>query len=252
LFAHRIVGYYTVNTELKMSSKKEEQRRTKLEKQAAAAQKQKVTTLVTKIALGILVPLVVAVLLYGFFTGQPALPPDAVSATDHVKGELSNPVILTVYGDFQCPACREEAAVITRAWPRIADKAKVVFRHYPLDTHNHAFLAARYAEAAARQQRFWEFYEVLYSKQSDWESMGEPATLFEGYAKDLGLDLSKLHSDIDDPTIRDKILADQRGGTRAGVRATPALYINGRATPAPRTPAELIALVEKAAQDLNQ
>jgi protein-disulfide isomerase len=232
-----------------MSSKKEEQRRKKLEKQASAAQKQKLTTLVTKVALGILVPLVVGVLLYGLFAGQPALPPDAVGASDHVKGELTAPVTLTVYGDFQCPACREEADVMARAWPRIADKAKLVFRHYPLDTHAHAFLAARYAEAAGRQQRFWEFYDVLYANQGIWEGVDEPTALFESYAKELALDLTQLRSDLNDAALRDKILADQRGGTQAGVRSTPALYINGRAAPAPRAPSELIALVEKAAKE---
>jgi protein-disulfide isomerase len=47
--------------------------------------------------------------------------------------------------------------------------------------------------------------------------------------------------------IIQKIRNDQRGGTSAGVRGTPALFVNGRLTPVPQNPVDLVALVNRAA-----
>ena len=58
--------------------------------------------------------------------------------------------------------------------------------------------------------------------------------------------MDKLKSDLDLPEIRAKILADQRGGTRAGVRSTPTLFINGKQVNNPRTAAEFVALIRRA------
>lgn len=231
-----------------MSTKKAEQRRIKEEKQAAAQRSRKLSGVATKITLGILIPLVVIVLLYGLFSGSTAVAPDQVSESDHVRGDPNAPVTLTVYADFQCPACVNETEIIARAWREISDNAKLVFRHYPLDTHRHAFLAARYAEAAGRQNKFWEMHDMLFGNQPLWEGAGDVTQLFDGYASQLGLDLEQLHADLEDKAINDKIVADQRGGTRAGVRSTPSLFINGRLiSNNPRSAGELVDLVDRAA-----
>ena len=229
-----------------MSSKKEEQRRIKEEKQATATRKHKVAALLTKVAAGILIPLVAGVLLYGLFSNGEAVPPGAVVEADHLRGNVAAAVTVTVYADFQCPACREETDLVARAWPRIRDKVAFVFRHYPLDTHNHAFTAARYAEAAARQGRFWEMHDMLYAEQALWSVVDDPLTYFDGYATTLALNLEQLHADMELPEVRAKILADQRGGISARVMATPTMFVNGRQIPTPRSPAELIAAVENA------
>ena len=229
-----------------MSAKKEEQRRIKQEKQASAERQRKLLSLLAKAAAVVLIPLIAAVLLYGFFSNGPAVPPGAVAETDHVRGDPAAKVTITVYADFQCPACSEETITMARAWPRINDRVALVFRHYPLDTHNHAFTAARYAEAAGRQGRFWEMHDMLYAEQGLWAALGDPLPQFDGYARQLGLDVDKLHADMELPEVRAKILGDQRGGVRAGVRGTPTLFVNGRQVPTPRSPTELIALVDKA------
>lgn len=232
-----------------MSSKKDEQRRIKEEKQAAAVRKSKLGSLLAKVAAGILIPLVVGVLLYGFFNNGQAVPPGAVGEADHVRGNAAAAITVTVYADFQCPACREETNLIARAWPRISDKVALVFRHYPLDTHNHAFTAARYAEAAAKQGRFWEMHDMLYADQALWSVVEDPLPFFDDYATRLSLNVEQLHADMELPEVRAKIVADQRGGTRARVVGTPTMFINGRPIPNPGSPADLIAAIEKAAAD---
>jgi protein-disulfide isomerase len=59
------------------------------------------------------------------------------------------------------------------------------------------------------------------------------------------LDIDQLRADANLPEIREKILADQRGGNRAGVRSTPTMYFNGEMMPNPRTASELIQMVNQ-------
>jgi protein-disulfide isomerase len=229
-----------------MSSKKEEQRRIREEKQAQAKRRSAVGALSFKIAAAVLLPLILFVLYQGYSSGVAAPSPAEISTTDHTRGNPQALVTLVLYGDFQCPACKEEAEVIARSWGQIGDRVQLAFRHYPLDTHRHAFLAARYAEAAARQGRFWELHNMLYADQALWSSTENAAQVIESMAAQLGLDMAQLRTDAELPEVREKIVADQRGGTRAGVRATPSLFINGRLVNNPRSSAELIALVTRA------
>lgn len=232
-----------------MSARKEERRKNKEAKQAEAIRKQKWNGMLVKGGLLLLIPLVLYVFLQGLFTSTPSLPPDVVGESDHVRGNPDADLTLTVYADFQCPACLTETEVIDRAWPQIRDKVKLVFRHYPLDIHRHAFLAARYAEAAGRQGKFWELHDVLYGNQALWSVVDDPTEMFDGFATDLGLDMDQLKTDIDSADVRNKIFADQRGGTRAGVRATPSLYFNGRLVSNPQSASDLVARVNKALEE---
>ncbi len=232
-----------------MSNRKEEQRRIREEKQAQAKRRQQFSALGFKAAAIILLPLILFVLYQGYSSGVTAPSPTALTSSDHVRGNPQAPVTLVVYGDFQCPACKEEAEVIARAWGQIRDRVQLAFRHYPLDTHRHAFLAARYAEAAGRQGKFWEMYNMLYAEQTLWSSTPNAVEVIESLAAQLGLDLEQLRADVELPELREKIIADQRGGTRAGVRATPSLYINGRLVNNPRSAGELVSLIARAEAD---
>jgi protein-disulfide isomerase len=229
-----------------MSSKKEQQRRIREEKQAQAKRRERRSVLLMKVAALLLVPLALFVLFQGFSSSVTAPSPAQVAADDHVLGNPAAPVTRVVYGDFQCPACKEEAEVIARAWSEISNRVQLVFRHYPLDTHRHAFLAARYAEAAALQDRFWDMYNLLYAEQVLWSSTPNAVQVIEALAEQAGLDVERLRADAELPALREKILADQRGGTRAGVRATPSLFVNGRLVNNPRSAVELVALVARA------
>ena len=239
------VGKVIVPGSKGMTAKKEDKRKHKEEKQEEAKRKQHVSSLLTKIGLVLAVPLILYVLFVGLINRGQTLSPAVVGSADHLRGNVEAALTITVYSDFQCPACQIEAQVFSRAWPQISDKVRLVFRHYPLDTHRHAFLAALYAEAAGRQNKFWEIHDVLYGNQPLWTNVEDPTELFDGYAQQLGLDIVMLKQAIEDPSIRAKILADQRGGNQAGVRSTPSLYFNGRPVSNPQSASALIALVSK-------
>ena len=229
-------------------SKRDEQKRIREQKQREAQQRAGRQKLLSKAAMFILAPLVLIALGYLIIGQGKVYSPVEVAATDHVRGNPDG-VKLVVYADFQCPACATEHAVLTQAWDRISDRVQLVYRHYPLSTsHPHAWEAATFAEAAARQGKFWEMYDLLFINQNYWSTLGDVTAEFEGYAQQLGLDLEQVREDIRSSDVTQKVRNDQLGGTRAGVRSTPTIFIDGRLVPTPRNASELIAAVNAASQ----
>ena len=225
-----------------MTKSSEKKLRREEKKQQAKRRQHIQKSLVTAFVV-LMVPIVLYVFYQGLFGGAPVYPPEEVSLTDHVQGDANAALTITVYGDFQCPNCANEANIISQAWPQISNRARVVFRHYPLDTYPHSFEAARYAEAAGRQDAFWELYSLLYGDQASWSVLPDATIAFDNYAEQLELDIDLLREDAALPEIREKILADQLGGTRAGVRSTPTMFFNGEIMANPRTASELIQMV---------
>ncbi|MFM1896792.1 MAG: hypothetical protein RLZZ385_1866, partial [Pseudomonadota bacterium] len=114
-----------------MSKKRELQQQKKEEKLQAAARKDATLKLMSKVGLYGVAPVFVLIALFTLFTQGPTYSPVEIAETDHIRGVADNPVTLTMYADFQCPACAEEYSLITRAWPELRDRARLVFRHYP-------------------------------------------------------------------------------------------------------------------------
>ncbi|MEX2131068.1 MAG: thioredoxin domain-containing protein [Pseudohongiellaceae bacterium] len=232
-----------------MSNKREQQRLAKEQKQQAAERKDATMKLLGKVALFGVLPVFILLVIFTFVSQGPTYSPIEIADNDHVRGDAASPVIMTMYADFQCPACAQEFALITRAWPQLRDKTKLVFRHYPLtDMHAYAWTAALYAEAAARQEKFWEMHDLLFVNQSYWSTLttNEVELEFDMYASQLGLDLEQLHADMTTDEVIQKLRSDQRGGNLAGVRSTPTLFINGNLVVV-NSMTRLIELVNQAA-----
>jgi protein-disulfide isomerase len=142
---------------------------------------------------------------------------------DHVRGEGSAPVILE-YGDYECPYSRQAFRAIERVERELPGRVRFAFRHYPLtEIHPHALAAARAAEAAARQGRYWEMHDLLYHRQKALEEAD-----LRSYANELGLDLARFDRDRADAEIQARIERDVASGDATGVvRGTPTIFIGG-------------------------
>jgi protein-disulfide isomerase len=156
-----------------------------------------------------------------------------VDAADHVRG-VSGGRQLVVYGDFECPYTAAAVRVVAGLLKR-GVAFEVVFRYFPLrEIHPHAQAAAKAAEAAARQDRFWEMHDLLFRNQLRLE----PADL-RRYAERLGLDFERFESAQADPATRARIERDIETGDQSGVDGTPGLFIDGLRYRGPRDPESL-------------
>lgn len=149
----------------------------------------------------------------------------------HARGATEAAVTLEEFGDFQCPPCGELWKVLGKIEPAYHGKLKLVFREYPLQMHKYADLAARAAEAAGRQNRFWEMYELLFRNQAIWASATDAESIFNQYAGSLGLDAERFKNDLNGEEVKGRIKADQERANSMGVRSTPSVFLNNISIP---------------------
>ncbi len=154
---------------------------------------------------------------------------DPVVAKDWQKGSASSTLQLVEYSDFQCPYCKVYESYINDILAKYGSKILLVYREFPLtQAHEHAELAARAAEAAGMQGKFWEMHDKLFATQTDWEHNDQAEQMFITYAGELGVDKTKFTSDLHSSAIKDAVEYDIQTGVRANVQATPTFYLNGK------------------------
>jgi protein-disulfide isomerase len=166
-----------------------------------------------------------------------------VSERDHVEGRDDARVTLVEYGDFECPSCGQAYATIKEAQRAFGPNLRFVFRHFPLrSSHPHALEAAKAAEAAAGQGRFWPMHDRLFQHQTrlDSESLVE-------HARALGLDVERFRGDLQGRDAELRIGDDLSSGSSSEVRGTPSLFINGERYDGPRDRRSLIDALARAA-----
>lgn len=148
------------------------------------------------------------------------------------KGQPDAPVTVTVFGDFQCPACQATFQQLEDDLDQRyveAGKVKFVFHDFPLTSiHANAHLAAQAARAAGAQGKFWPFHDVLYARQAEWENDRDPTARFKSYAAELGLDQQAFDRALDDETYADVIDAAMAAGRQQGISSTPTYLVDGQ------------------------
>lgn len=149
----------------------------------------------------------------------------------HSLGDPKAPVTLEEFGDFQCPPCSTIAPSINQLEQDYKSDLRVIFSHYPLPTHQHAFEAALASEAADLQGRFWEMHDLLYREQSSWNNAPDVRPLFYSYAGILGLNIDRFKKDMESEPVKARVTSDQTRAASLGVRTTPSIFINNRAVP---------------------
>lgn len=136
-------------------------------------------------------------------------------------------VTLVEFADFQCPACSAYHPLVKQLLQEFNGKINFVYRHFPLDQHKTALPASYAAEAALKQNKFWEMYDLLYQKQTEWSDKSNYDEIFTGYAQSLKLNLAQFKKDFADSIIKTKVAQDRNDGLALGVNSTPTFFLNG-------------------------
>ncbi len=177
-----------------------------------------------------------------------ALAPETLSLTRWAKGNEEAKIILTEFSDFQCPACGAYYPIMKKVAEDFGDRVKFSYRHFPLkDIHPNSELAARVAEEAGLQGKFWEMHDVIFENQELWSASTNARQMFLTYAGVIGLDADRLEADIDSPEVADKVESDYQTGFTLQVFGTPTFFLNGvKLTPNPRSYDEFKIILETA------
>ena len=170
------------------------------------------------------------------FEGQ--APSEISLQADEIRlGPDAAAVTLVVFSDFQCPHCARLAESMSALHERYQDQLSIVFKHYPLSNtcnvnlnrqfHPQACQLAWAAEAAHRQDKFWDFHDSVFSANA---TKFDDASI-EQLAKASGLNMPQFEEDWRSPEVKRSVAADIALGQKLGVRGTPTGFLNGRRMP---------------------
>lgn len=180
---------------------------------------------------------------------------NAISESDHTKGgdAESAKITLVEYSDFQCPACGAYYPIVKQLVADFGTDVMFVYRHLPIrHIHPNAETAARSAEAAGLQGKFWEMHDMVFENQDYWSNVRNPKKIFADYANVLGLNVEQFESDMELEKIVDKIENDRVDGTGAGVNSTPTFFLDGKKITSPRSYEDFKNVLQKAMDDKNE
>ena len=150
---------------------------------------------------------------------------------DPMKGDPDADVTVIEFSDFQCPFCsRFYTQTLSQLEENYIDTGKInfVFRDLPLDRlHPNARPAHIAAECADEQGKFWDYHDILFEKQSQWQrlSSAELQTTLSQYASDLGLQTVDFESCLESEEIADEVNSDALAAASHGITGTPSFFI---------------------------
>lgn len=158
----------------------------------------------------------------------PAALPSGPPNFQKTMGNPSAPITMEVFGDFQCPACRQFFEATTK---QVIDdyvvpgKVYLIHRDFPLDMHPFARQAARLANAAAEFGQFEAMERALYDHQDEWSAKGNIAEVIAPSfpTAEFNKFLSYATQHINE--INASIEKDRALGTQRNVNQTPTVYI---------------------------
>lgn len=152
---------------------------------------------------------------------------------DPILGPKEGPVRLTVFSDFQCPACRRFSDKTANLSKQFDGKLQIVFKHFPLspicnpsvrrNLHPRACEAALATEAARQQGKFWAFHDALFAS-----NLSKDENTISLVAKELGLNLNQFEADRTGEAATAKLKSDIELAKRLNVNYTPTIFLNGR------------------------
>lgn len=146
----------------------------------------------------------------------------------YTKGKDEAKVKITEYADFQCPACGAMHPIVSDLLNKYPNDVQLTFKHFPLSQiHPNAIIAAKAAEAAGKQGKFFEMYDEIFETQSEWSKSYKAQEFFIGYAEKIGLNVEQFKVDLKNAQISDKIKSDYAEGVKLQVQGTPSFFVNG-------------------------
>lgn len=171
----------------------------------------------------------------------------AVAADDHTKGAAAGQAVLVEYLDFECPACASYVPIVAQMEQEFGDRVTFVTRYFPLSGHRNGLSSAVAVEAAGKQGKYAEMFDLLYARQKEWggKQVVTPQ-VFEAYAAELGLNLDTFKADVASDEVMARVMRDKNAGEALGVAGTPSFFLNGKKIENPQSLEEFRAALDAA------
>jgi protein-disulfide isomerase len=147
---------------------------------------------------------------------------------DPVTGNENADLVIRIFEDFECSACRVGKVGIDHVRQVYGDKVKIIWNDFPLESiHTKARLSANAGRCAEEQGKFWEYADALYNTQTVWvsQTIDEALDSFGGYAERLGMNRAIFEGCLDEKRYQQKIDDDIKEALANRVDSTPTFFI---------------------------
>lgn len=158
----------------------------------------------------------------------------------HHNGPIDAPVKVLQFSDLECPACRRFAAEMRGLVDASGGTVAMGFVHHPLAQHRFARRAAAVAECAAGQGMFWQAYDSLLARQSEFGLVPWASILSNGMSE------SQIDRCIESGAYTALLTAHSALGEAVVVAGTPTVVVNGTVLPTPPSRAQLDSIIARA------
>ena len=149
-------------------------------------------------------------------------------------GSKNAPIVMEVFSDFQCPACKTLFLTTNR---QLMDnyvstgRVYLLHRDFPLAMHAHSRVAAQYSRAAAQVGKLETVEEALFQNQEKWEQTGD----VDGTVASVlsAAEMTKVRALVKSGTLDAAINKDMALGQTYHVNQTPTtvFHANGQTFP---------------------
>ena len=147
-------------------------------------------------------------------------------------GASEAPVRLIEFFDYGCGYCRLfHQSTRGPLHAQYVDPGQILWKSIPFITGNWpasvpVSLAAECARAQGRGY-FEAISDLIFARQSDWKSSSAPEEIAEGFALEVGLDMERYRSCIENDELLWRVGAHTTLAQELGIRGTPTFYIIG-------------------------
>jgi protein-disulfide isomerase len=170
-------------------------------------------------------------------------PPSTEVAYDpaRVKGNPDAPVTIVEFADFQCPFCKRAEPTLKELLKKYDGRVKLAYRDFPLSQiHEHAEIAAEASRCALDQGKFWEMHDAMLANNAKLDETG-----LVNSAVSLGLDQHAFESCLKSGKYKNAVQQDIVAGSKDGVDATPAFFINGESLNGAHSEADFAQIIDR-------
>ena len=146
------------------------------------------------------------------------------SEMDGVIGNPKGDVTLVEFMDYNCGWCHKSIKEM-QALVKQDKNVRIVLKEFPIFGEGSDY-AARAAMASVKQGKYWEFHQALFAIQGKVTIESVDQT-----AKQIGLDVAKMKTDMKDPAIAAAILANAKLAQDLQFTGTPGFIIDNKIYP---------------------
>lgn len=168
-------------------------------------------------------------------------------------GSKTAPVVIEVFADFQCPACKQ--FVMTELPALMTDFVEpgiVRIEARDIDIRgggnpDESLELAAGAYCAAQQNRYWQFHDLVFWNQGRENKGDHDAAFINRVASEAGLDMTAWTTCDQRTDIRQPIKDRTAAAFAQGINSTPTLRINGQVAVGVPDYSQLAALIRQMA-----